>query len=164
MPIHSKVNDWGGNSISRLLFDYLLDTLPEGKTILELGSGWGTGQLMKHWNVWSIESEPEWYGKYNKTQSIFVPITEKGGWYDHDKMKETMARLVHEYDLLLVDGPYDNRGKILDNFYMFNHATPVVFDDVRRKEGRKILEDVSNLLKRPYILHGEGRSMFGVIE
>jgi hypothetical protein len=164
MPILSKNNDWGGNSISKVLYDYLLDTLPEGKTILELGSGWGTGQLMEHWNVWSIESEPAWYGKYNKTQSIFVPITEKGGWYDHDKMKATMAKLVHDYDLLLVDGPFHNRHLIVDNFYMFNHATPIVFDDVRRARGKHTIEAISALLNRPYVTHGTERSMFGVID
>jgi hypothetical protein len=164
MPIHSKVNDWGGNSISRLLFDYLLEVLSEGKTILELGSGWGTGKLMEHWNVWSIESEPEWYGKYNKTQSLFVPITEKGGWYNYDKMKEVMAGLVNDYDLLLVDGPWGGRAKFVDNFWMFNHTTPIVLDDVRRKEGRDIIKAISEKLNRPYVLHGEGRSMFGVIE
>jgi hypothetical protein len=164
MPIHSKVNDWGGNSISKLLFDYLLDNLPEGKTILELGSGWGTSQLMKHWNVWSIESEPEWYAKYNKTQSVFVPITEKGGWYDHDIMKGTMYKLVHKYDLLLVDGPFHNRHLIRDNLYMFNFSTPIVFDDVRREKAKATIEAISAFLKRPYVIHGSGRSMFGVIE
>ena len=164
MPIHSKRNDWGGNSISAILFAYLLDTLPKGKTILELGSGWGTMQLMKNWNVWSIESDPEWHEKYNKTQSILVPITEKGGWYDYDIMKDTMYKLRHEYDLLLVDGPYDNRERIVDNFHLFNHDTPIVFDDVRREKGKRTMEVISSRLKRPYVIHGEGRSMFGVIE
>ena len=47
MPIHSRPNDWGGNSISISLYHYLEENLPKGKgkTILELGSGWGTGKL-----------------------------------------------------------------------------------------------------------------------
>jgi hypothetical protein len=164
MPIYSKRNDWGGNSISKLLFDYLLDTLPEGKTILELGSGWATAKLLEHWNVWSIESEPKYHEMYNHPQSILVPITEKGGWYDYDIMKDTMYKLRHEYDLLLVDGPYDNRGKVVDYFYLFDQTTPIVFDDIKHDEGCKIMTDISGRLQRPYAVHGEGRSMFGVIE
>jgi hypothetical protein len=161
MPIYSRPNDWGGNSISRALFDYLKDNLLEGKTILELGSGWGTGQLMKHWNVWSVESKPEWFAKYNKVQSLYVPIKEKGGWYDVQTLKSVLEG--KDYDLLLVDGPYNNREGLINNFHLFNQNVPVVFDDVNKEAGKRIIREISNILKRPYSLQGYGRSTFGVI-
>jgi hypothetical protein len=164
MPIFSKANAWGGQNLSRLLYDYLLETLPKGKTILELGSGWSTGELLKHWNVWSIESEPEWHKKYYHDQSILVPITEKGGWYDYDTMKDTLYDLRGKYDLLLVDGPYYNREGVADYFYLFDQTTPVLFDDIRQEDGRKIMTDISEWTKRPYTIHGAGHNMFGEIE
>jgi hypothetical protein len=161
MPIYSNVNDWGGNSISKLLFDYLLETLPEDKTILELGSGWGTGKLVEHWNVWSIEDNEEWVGKYHD-QYIYAPKND--GWYDYDILKDALYELQGEYDLLLIDGPYDNREKFLDHMHLFSYSIPVVFDDVRRREGQRIIQLASAVLDRPYEIYGEGRSMFGVIK
>ncbi len=159
MPIYSKRNDWGGNSISKVLFMYLRDSLDSGKTILELGSGWGTQQLMKHWNVISIEDKPEWHKKYNP-QSHLVPI--KDGWYDYGIMKDLMCDLRGDYDLLLVDGPYNNRQGLIRNFHLFDQHTPVVFDDVRQAEGRDIGETVAEMLGRPFETLGSGRDMFGV--
>ena len=89
MPKYSLRDDWGGNSISRSLYQYLEDTLPKGKTILELGSGWGTGKLAERWNVWSVEDDVKWAGKYND-QYFEVPLKNHGpmmgfigeSWYD----------------------------------------------------------------------------------
>ena len=159
MPIHSKVNDWGGNSISISLFHYLEKTLPEGKTILELGSGWGTGKLAEKWNIWSVEDDAAWAGKYND-QYFAVPLS--GLWYNTGILEIYLRGL--EYDLLLIDGPYDHREGFLEHLSLFKQDVPMVFDDVRRKSGRRILEQVSVKLDRPWVLHGLGREMFGIIE
>ena len=159
MPIYSKVNDWGGNSISKALFTYLEETLPEGKTILELGSGWGTGKLAEKWNVWSVEDDAKWAGKYND-QYFEVPLSDS--WYNPGILAIYLEGLA--YDLLLIDGPYDNREGFLNYLYLFNADVPMVFDDVRRKSGRRIIEQTSVKLDRPWDLHGQGREMFGVIK
>lgn len=158
MPIHSKRDDWGGNSISKLLFDYVYAQLPKGKTILELGSGWGTGQLIERWNVWSVENNVEWFKKYNP-QSFLVPL--KDNWYDVDVLKKCLDGL--EYDLLLVDGPYDSRGGFVTHFDLFKHDVPILFDDVMRASGLKIMRDISKILNRSYAEHGSGRDAFGSI-
>ncbi len=160
MPKYSAVNDWGGNSISKALFDYLEKTLPEHKTILELGSGWATMTLMGRWNVWSVESKPEWFEKYNKTQSFFVPIKDK--WYDPELLEAYLYGL--EYDLLLVDGPYTHREGLIKHFNLFKQDVPIVFDDVRRRPGLALITIISEILDRPYKIHNSGSSMFGVIE
>ena len=159
MPKYSKPNDWGGNSISHALFHYLEINLPAGKTILELGSGWATGKLVEMWNVWSVENQPEWFQLYND-QSFLVPLKDK--WYDVDILKKCLDGL--EYDLLLIDGPYNDREGLVANFDLFKHDVPIVFDDVMRASGLKIMRDISEILDRPYIEHSSGSSMFGVIE
>ena len=135
---HSDNNSFGGNSISKLLFDYLLETLPKGKTILELGSGWGTSALLKRWDVWSIEDNEYWFKKYNP-QSFLVllkdhaPIGDqaKNRWYDPDALKTSIEGL--EYDLLMVDGPYGYRAGITKYMDLFDTSVPIIFDDVRRE-------------------------------
>jgi hypothetical protein len=160
MGIYSTETSFEGNSISRELYVYLLDNLPKGKTILELGSGWGSGELIKHWNVWSVESKEKWFKMYNP-QSVLIPI--KDGWYDYDLLKDFMFKMRGNYDLLLVDGPYDNREGILKNFHLFDHdpRIPVVFDDIARREGLEIMDGVSKRLNRPYDIYYNGK--FGVI-
>jgi hypothetical protein len=161
MGIYSTETSFEGNSISRDLYDYLLDTLPEGKTILELGSGWGTSQLLQHWNVWSVENNKKWFQMYNP-QSVFIPITD--GWYDYDQIKYFMHNMMGEYDLLLVDGPYDNRGPLVDNYHLFDHdpRIPIVFDDIKREEGTEIMKAISKRLNRPYEIYQKDK--FGVIK
>ncbi len=158
MPIYSKVNDWGGQSISELCHQYLLDHLKPGKTILELGSGWATAKLAETWNVWSIEDDPKWFKKYHD-QAFLVPL--KDGWYGRDTLKECLSGLA--YDALLIDGPYDDRAGLLDNLDLFDTSVHMVFDDVRREEGRAIIEEVAERVDRPCFVVGEGRSMFGAI-
>ena len=156
MPIYSMRNTWGGNEISHELFQYLEATLPEGKTILELGSGWGTSQLMKKWNVWSIEDRPEWHCKFNEHQSRLVPLKDK--WYDPEILENVLTNL--KYDLLLVDGPYDNREGFITNFGLFNPNVPIVFDDVKRSRGKGIAEVIAALTGRLFINHDD---VFGVV-
>jgi hypothetical protein len=159
---YTKGNAFGGNSISRILFSYLKTNLDSGKTILELGSGWGTGELMKHWNVWSIEHNTKWFKKYNP-QSLLVGIDKRGeeGWYKHDVLKKALEGL--EYDLLLVDGPWYGRQNFPDHLDLFDTRVPIVFDDVRRAKGIYTIKTVSTMIGRPYVIHGHTHSMFGVI-
>ena len=148
-PKYSKREDWGGFEISKTLYNWIYANLPKGKTILELGSGWGSGELAKRWDVWSVEHNEEWFQKYNQ-QSVFIPI--KDEWYDPDLLKGFLDQ--KEYDLLLVDGPYpQSRRQFIQNFHLFDHTVPIVFDDTKRTEGSEIIEQVSRILGRPIIYH-----------
>ena len=162
MPIHSRPNDWGGNSISKALYNHLEAHLPEGKTILELGSGWGTSKLMEKWNVWSIEDNKDWFKKYNP-QSFLVPMSaSKGaGWYRRDILEEVLKGL--EYDALLIDGPWYGRHHFPDHLDLFDTSVLMLFDDIDRAEGRDIIRRVSTIIGRDYFLHRQGQKGFGVI-
>jgi hypothetical protein len=162
MGIYSTETSFEGNSISRDLYEWLLENFPKGKTILELGSGWGSGQLIKHWNVWSVEDKEKWFQMYNP-QSVLIPI-DHNGWYNFDMMSEFMRHMRGDYDLLLIDGPYLNRKGVIQHYHMFDQdpRIPILFDDIKRQEGLEIMKALSARLERPYDIYWGGK--FGVIK
>lgn len=152
--------NFGGWAIDKELFDYIRTILPEGKTILELGSGWGSGELSKYYTVYSIEHDPAWVGRYN-THYIYAPI--KHGWYDIEVLKKELPQ---HYDLIIVDGPPGTIGRWHFSTYLtlFKATVPIIFDDVNRKPEHSLMTDVAKKLKKPFkILHGGTGKQFGVV-
>ena len=128
------MNKFGGWAIEESCFNLIKEILPEGKTILEMGSGYGTDILSKYYNMISVENQPEWVGKYNSNY-IEVPIKNyekdtintEGLFKDEKESKYTPPDLPGEhsltqigwydykilnekikdlkYDLILIDGP-----------------------------------------------------------
>lgn len=97
-------SSFGGWTISKQLFDWLVKALPEGSTILELGSGAGTAQLAKHFRMISVEHKRKFVGRYD-SKYIYAPIVD--GWYDAKIIAKQLGKPA-KYDLLLVDGPLGN--------------------------------------------------------
>jgi predicted O-methyltransferase YrrM len=163
--------DLGGWAISKELFAYMKRVLPEGKTILELGSGAGTPYLLKHWEVISVEHDPE-YAEKLTNRCIYAPLTKhkeirnhSGAmeWYDRDILKPELVGL--EYDLLLIDGPPNvYRCGIVKYVELFNTEATMVFDDLQRKGDRAIINSVAAKLQKPFVTytHQDGKP-FGVI-
>ena len=148
-----------GWAISYELFNFILKNLKPGSTILELGSGWGSGQLSKFYTLYSIEHDEGWMGKYN-TNYIYAPI--QNGWYNVKVLEEQLPK---EYDLILVDGPTGKigRGGFFDHIYLFNVKGLIVFDDVNRLAEHRLMLQVAELLERPYKIYFAGKKNFGVI-
>ena len=92
---------FGGFAISRELFEFIRQTLPDGSTILELGSGSGTGELCRHYRMYSIEQDKKWLNTYNSTY-IHAPL--KNRWYDVTILREKLPT-IPTYDCILIDGP-----------------------------------------------------------
>lgn len=155
----------GGWAIQESCFNFIKEILPEGSTILELGSGIGTDYLSKHYKMYSIENYREWIDKYDSTY-IFAPIkfydsewttpdlpSEKGphqsGWYDPAMIE---GKLPEKYDLILVDGPNGmfGRGGFLKHLGMFNTNVPIIFDDINRPAEYEMMVKVSEIVGRPY--------------
>ena len=154
---HNEIwaNEW---SICQELYNYILATLPRGSTILELGSGWGSSKLSMHYEVWSVEHDIDWLGRY-KTHYIYAPIV--NGWYSIEHLKNQLPRY---YDLLLVDGPPEDlggRSKFFDNLALFNTHIPIIFDDVNRKAEYELMVDVANHLQRKIEIYACGDKKFG---
>lgn len=150
---------FGGWTIEKPLFDYIRTLLPEGKTILELGSGFATGEFAKFYTMYSIEHDSYWLGKY-PTNYIYAPLV--GDWYN----PEILARdLPKNYDLILVDGPPTDqqRSQFTHHLDLFRTDVPIIFDDIDRGPDYQMLLLVAEKLNRPYEIHRSGSKLFGVI-
>lgn len=160
------MNNFGGWAIQESCFKLIKELLPEGKTILELGSGYGTATLAKHYKMYSIENYQDWINKFNSTY-IHAPIKKydekwthpdlpgeeslyQSGWYDPEILAEELPT---DYDLILVDGPNGmfGRGGFLKHLDLFNTNVPIIFDDINRFSERKLMEAVAKKLNKPYL-------------
>ncbi len=153
---HKAFGEW---SIDKELFDFIRNILPEGKTIVEMGSGWASGELSKYYTVYSIEHDRKWLNKYD-TNYIFAPIKDR--WYDVDIVENNLPK---EYDLILVDGPpgHIGRGGFLSHLNIFKTDIIIIFDDVNRHNDYNLMVGVAEKLNREFTIHGSGNKKFGVI-
>lgn len=124
------VNNLNGWAISENLFIYILEILPIGSTILELGSGTGTLELSKYYNMVSIEHNQDWLNKYD-SRYIYAPLI-NDMWYDVEVLRQELCNL--DYHLILVDGPPKHRREgLLNHLNLFNWNVPIILDDVNRQ-------------------------------
>tara|TARA_R110000765_G_scaffold346698_1_gene436814 strand:- start:328 stop:834 length:507 start_codon:yes stop_codon:yes gene_type:complete len=157
------MNNFGGWAMAKTTYDFIRNLLPEGKTILEIGSGFGTGEMAKYYKMYSIEANSQWVGKYNSTY-IHAPIKmydseytapeipESNGWHNVDSLTSILPHI--NYDLLFIDGPEGKygRGGFLKHIEMFNTNIPLIFDDINRPSELILMKKVSEKLDRPYII------------
>ena len=145
---------FGGWSIGKDLYDFISQNLSEGKSILEFGSGESTQELIKKWNVYSVEENVEWSGKYHN-KYILAPIENKSyseqngwdGWYNTEILSKNLPSSV---DLILVDGPcYGNRNGLFNNKELILNLgfELIIFDDIERNSDLKCYNDFVNYYK-----------------
>ncbi len=155
------MNNFGGWAMAQSTYEYICSILPKGKTILEIGSGFGTGQMAKYYKMYSIEATLQWINRFDSTY-IYAPIKmyndsypfseipDNKGWHDHEILAEALSTI--EYDLIFIDGPEGKygRGGFLKHINLFNTNVPMVFDDVNRPAELALIQKVSKLLDKPY--------------
>jgi len=158
---------FGNHSITEETFELIKSLLPEGKTILELGSGYGTEQLSKHYKLFSVEHNPNWVGKYNSTY-IYCPLinqdkSEFEQWYNIDLVLEELPK---DYDLLLVDGPPSDfrRTNFINHITKFNKEAIWVFDDLQREYDLITYKKVCEMLEKEEKIIDCGQKMVGIVE
>jgi predicted O-methyltransferase YrrM len=161
-----ELGDW---SLSPEMYQYIREVLPEGSTILELGSGFGTSMLSEYYTMYSVEHDEDFLDRYN-TIYFHVPLKEHKAiknhegtvWYDADVLRPLLNGL--EYDLLLVDGPPESRAGFVKYFDMFDPDAIMVFDDVNRKRDNSVMNSIAAKLNVHYVTYGAGtEKLFGVI-
>lgn len=132
-----SVSNLGGWSISEALHQFILDNVPVGSTILELGSGYGTQVLSENYQMISIEHDMRFVDKY-PSRYIHAPLI--GHWYDINAVTDGLSGVT--YDAILVDGPPGDlsRGRIgfFENLHLFNTDVMIIFDDTNRS-GEQLL-------------------------
>lgn len=161
MPIKQLIfRLFGGWSIDKELFDYIRSILSDGKTLLELGSGWTSSKFSEYYEVYSVEHNSFWLGQYN-THYIYAPII--NGWYDVVALEKNLPQ---KYDLILVDGPTGDigRGGFFTNLHLFDTNVPIIFDDVNRKAEHELMVLVAKKLNRTYrIISSSSKKSFGIV-
>jgi len=155
------MSNLGGWAICEGLFNWIRKNLPEGSTILEFGSGRGTIELTKYYNVYSVEQDSQWLGLAEKAEYIHAPI--KDGWYDADIL---FKNLPEEYDLILVDGPKGsgNRNGLSSYWHMLNVGVPIVMDDTNRTNEYNFALESSRVLNKNVEFLKGNRKGFAVLK
>jgi predicted O-methyltransferase YrrM len=165
------MTELGGAAITEGLYEYIRRVLPEGSTILELGSGFGTGSLGAYYHMHSVEHDEKYLYLYDSNY-IRVPLKEHKAvqnhegtlWYDADILRPQLQKLNNNYDLLLIDGPPVSRAGFVKYFDMFNPKAIMVFDDVNRRRDNRVMLSIASKLQLPFVTYGAGtEKLFGVI-
>jgi len=98
------LDDW---SITKECFDNIVDILPFGSSILEIGSGNSTLLLSKFYKMISVESNKQWLNKFDskyyyiEEQEIESKEFGKTLWLNPQKVLDMLKEI--NYDLLIVD-------------------------------------------------------------
>ena len=153
-------------SIQEGLIQTIRDILPTGKTILELGSGYGTKVLLEHYKVYSIEHNHRWLDRYHNNY-IYAPLKEHKAlkhyygtqWYDPEVLKKELPNI--DYDLLLVDGPPYHRAGLIKFFKLFKRDVPIIFDDYNRPADSAVVIKIAHILNKPYVVRGTSEYLNG---
>ena len=149
----------GGWAFDIAVIEWIREHLASGSTILELGSGPGTGVLAERYRMFSVENSLDWVGKYDSTY-IHAPLVGGRGpircrtarrwaWYDTDVLRREMPS---EYDMILVDGPpgFIGRGGFLTNIHLFRRDVPILLDDTNRPEDAALRDRVAAAIGRDW--------------
>lgn len=120
-----------GYAAPNSMFQWLNDNLPNGSKILEFGSGTGTMELTKTFEVTSVEDNEQWLYLAQDSTYIYAPLV--NDWYDWQALEILQDET---FEAIIIDGPYktEDRVHLIDwiNVYpnVFNQARFVVVDDV----------------------------------
>ena len=163
------MSNFGGWAIDYECFNYIRQILPDGSTLLELGSGLATNEFAKHYKVISIEQDINWVGKYNSTY-IHAPLKQYVGlqypWFDVDALQALKSM---KYDLILVDAPVagsqkpTSRHGFHHNLHLFNTEVPILFDDINRQGDYYNMVITANKLNKTYEVFKHSK-MFGIVK
>lgn len=138
------LDNLGGWSISVEMFKWILNNIPLNGTILELGSGTGTIELSKFYNVYTIEHDEKWLNKTNNANYIFAPLVDN--WYNVEVLKKKLPK---KYDLLIIDGPIqEKRLNIMKNLDLFDFSGLVIVDDTNRLKDEQLSIDLCKIYNK----------------
>lgn len=154
------VNNLESWMLPKEAIEWILENIPKGSNILELGSGYGTEILSKSYKMYSIEQDEDWLYKFDSNY-IYAPI--KDGFYSREHLRDIKI----EYDLLIVDGPTKSSGGrlgMIDNIDLFILDCDILIDDVHREDELKLLIKISEVVKRDYIIIFCDNKKFGIIK
>ena len=142
-------NNLNNYSIGINLFKWLLSNLKKGSTILEFGSGYGSLEMSKCFEVYSVEQNREWVNKFEDVNYIFSPIDPQTKFYE----SSFLTLVPDHYDAILLDGPAGHgREGIFQYLDDLNTNVPIAIDDTHRFNEANFAIQLASRLKKK-ILH-----------
>jgi len=150
---------FGGKHLEKTVFDYIRQTIPDRSTILELGSGWVTGQLAQYYTMYSIEESERWLYLYD-SHYVYAPL--RDGWYDIDVLSRELPKI--SYDCVIVDGPFRKRHRrgLLDHIHLFDVSAIYVHDEVHFSGMYDVMVQAAQALGHTYRVYDGEEKQFGV--
>ena len=148
-------NNLDGWALPREAFDWIRNNIPSGSTILELGSGTGTRELVKYYTTYTIEENEKWVDKVPEANYIYAELEpfdnmnpDCQGWYS----STCLSKLPEDYDAIIIDGPAGiNRVNFTYFSDYFKSDVPYIIDDTQRAADREMAIELAKKLSREYI-------------
>lgn len=136
-------SNWPLYAITKECYTGIRKYVPEGTTMLEFGSGFGSQFLAPFYDLHSFESEKKWMNMYHD-QYHYVPMDDckvGDGWYN----RQVALPLLHSipYKALLIDGPDHARfrpGTAHYSGHLHDDLEWIIMDDIVHPQVRPILE------------------------
>ena len=142
---------WGGSGIEEVVYLWILNNIPKGSSIIELGAGYVSTNVLRHeYKLTSVEHNPLYVNLYENVNYILATIV--NDWYDLTKLPKA--------ELVFIDGL--NRKGILDNMHLFNKSAKFLIHDTYRPEEIDLAHKLGAFLKREPVFFTEG-DYFAVI-
>lgn len=144
---------WGGSGIERCLFEFILNKIKPGSTILEIGAGYcSTLAFSKFYNLYSIEDNEAYVG-FSGVNYIHAPVI--NGWYNREIVSQ---KLPEDYQLVFVDGPMGegNRSGILNNLDLLKKDCVYIFHDTYREGEKTLALAFAEKLNKSITFYSEG--------
>lgn len=111
------------------LVKWLKTNFPENSRLLEFGSGHGTAHLTTHFEVFSVEHDPEWIGVVSETQYIHAPIEPDpagDNWYSWNPLE---VLLDQDFPVVLIDGPLLSIGRPHIKNWIKSHSESLLWSN-----------------------------------
>jgi hypothetical protein len=150
-----------GWRLSNEVLIWIVNNFNEDSIIIELGSGLGSKILSEKFQIWSIEHDKEWVGKYPNINYIYSPlkVLDTQECYDFDSIQKDLP--IDEADLLIIDGPPGiiGRSGVLKFMHLFDKIPTIIVDDIHRQEELMIanaIVDLTGGVLKGYECNGEG--------
>ena len=122
---------------------WLYENIKEGSTILEFGSGHGSIELAKRYDLISIEHDKQWIG-ISESRYVHAPITDnpaseehnQEGWYETTPITEIVQEKT--ITVFIVDGPPGEIGRhgILSITDSLPKDAVFIIDDIHRMQNQ----------------------------
>lgn len=150
---------FGGKHLEKSVFDFICRTIPYGGHILELGSGWVTGQLAQYYTMHSIEENEKWLYVYD-SHYIYAPL--RNGWYDVNILRRELPKFT--YSCVIIDGPFRKRHRygLVQHIDLFDWSAIFIHDEVQFSGMYDIMKQTAHIMGHQYAVHTGETEQFGV--